>query len=65
MIYLNFTHLDDKAQQYLLSLSKSDMENNYGAQLKRYAQKNDIDYESLLEEEAQRNLYAYEYVFNP
>ena len=65
MIYLNFTHLDDKTQHCLLSLSKSDMENKYGAQLKRYAQKNDIDYESLLEEEAQRNLYAYEYVFNP
>ena len=64
MIYLNFTNLDSDTQQYLLSLSKTDIESKYGSELKRFAKRNNINYQSLLEQEAQRNLYSYDYVFN-
>ena len=64
MIYLNFTNLDSDTQEYLLSVSKSDIESKYGSELKRFAKRNNISYQSLLEEEAQRNLYSYDYVFN-
>lgn len=64
MIYLNFTNLDEDTQQYLLSLSRSDIESKYGVQLKRYAKQNNLSYQSLLEQEAQRNLYSFDYVFN-
>ena len=58
MIYLNFTNLDDETQQYLIAVSKKDIEQKFGLDLKRYAKRNHIDYQSLLEQEAQRNLYT-------
>ena len=64
MIYLNFTNLDSDTQEYLLSVSKSDIESKYGLELKRFAKQHNINYQSLLEQEAQRNLYSYDYVFN-
>jgi len=64
MIYLNFTNLDEETQQYLIAVSKKDIEQKYGSDLKRYAKRNDMNYQSLLEQEAQRNLYSYDYVFN-
>ena len=64
MIYLNFTNLDDETQQYLIAVSKKDIEQKFGLDLKRYAKRNNVDYQSLLEQEAQRNLYTYDYVFN-
>ncbi len=64
MINLNFTNLDEETQQHLMAVSKKDIEQKYGSDLKRYAKRNDMNYQSLLEQEAQRNLYAYDYVFN-
>ena len=64
MVYLNYTNLDDETQQKLLSVSKEDVEHKFGNELKKYAKANHINYETLLEEEALRNLYAYTYVFN-
>lgn len=64
MIYLNFTNLDDETQQYLLTISKNEIEDKYKAQLKAYAKENRLSYNALLEQEAQRNLYSYDYVFN-
>ena len=64
MIYLNFTNLDEETQQHLIAVSKKDIEQKYGSDLKRYAKRNDMNYQSLLEQEAQRNLYSYDYVFN-
>ena len=64
MVYLNYTNLDDETQQKLLSVSKEDVEHKFGKDLKQYAEENHINYETLLEEEALRNLYAYTYVFN-
>ena len=64
MVYLNYNNLDDETQQHLLSVSKEDIENKFGENLKVYAKENHINYDVLLEEEATRNLYNYQYVFN-
>ncbi|GAL77288.1 hypothetical protein JCM19274_5001 [Algibacter lectus] len=64
MIYINFTNLDDDTQQHLLSVSKKDVENRLGEDLKAYAKSHHLDYNIILEEEAIKNLYRYDYVFN-
>ncbi len=64
MVYLNFTHLDGETQQKLIEMSRKDVEDTRGKELERYAKRNGYKYETLLEEEAQRNLYSYDYVFN-
>ncbi len=64
MVYLNYSNLDNETQQNLLLASKKDVASKYGNDLKRYAKENHLNYETLLEEEAQRNLYTYDYVFN-
>ena len=64
MIQLNYSHLDADTQNRLLAQSKQDVQKRYGVELEIYALKNDLDYETLLEEEAFRNLYSYSYSFN-
>ncbi len=64
MVYLNYNNLDNETQQKLLSNSKEDVEHKFGIDLKKYAEENHISYDILLEEEAMRNLYSYQYVFN-
>ncbi|WP_108424537.1 hypothetical protein [Flagellimonas amoyensis] len=64
MIYLNFTNLDSETQERLLSSSKEDVESRSGAELRQFAETHDKDYDTLLEEEAMRNLYHYDFVFN-
>ncbi len=64
MVYLNYNNLDDETQQRLLSMSKKEVESKFGEQLKNYAREHYVNYKTLLEEEAIRNLYNYKYVFN-
>lgn len=64
MVYLNYNNLDAETQERLMSVSKEDVENKLGEQLKAYADKHHLDYQTLLEEEAIKNLYSYDYVFN-
>ncbi len=64
MIYLNYSNLDQETQTHLLFTSKRDVAQQYGDDLKAYAQENNLDYEVILDEEATRNLYNYHYVFN-
>tara|TARA_R110002033_G_C3708873_1_gene221592 strand:- start:187 stop:384 length:198 start_codon:yes stop_codon:yes gene_type:complete len=64
MVYLNYTNLDSETQQLLVSVSKKDVEHKFGNHLKRYAEEHHIEYDTLLEDEALRNLYSYDYVFN-
>ncbi len=64
MIYINYTNLDDETQQRLLSMSKEEMESKFGEDLKAYAKEHYLDYNIVLEEEAIKNLYNYEYAFN-
>ena len=64
MVYLNFTNLDSETQERLLSESKEDVESRSGTELCRFAETDDKDYEALLGDEAMRNLYNYDFVFN-
>ena len=64
MVYLNYNNLDAETQNRLLENSKMDIEAQCGNDLKAYAIENHLDYDTLLEEEAVRNLYNYKYVFN-
>ncbi|WP_282081251.1 hypothetical protein [Aquimarina algiphila] len=64
MVYLNYTNLDNETQQRLLSDSKADIEQRIGEDLKIYAKENHLEYDTILYEEAVKNLYTYEYVFN-
>ncbi len=64
MVYLNYNNLDAETQNRLLQNSKLDVEQQSGNDLKAYAKEHHLDYDTLLEEEAIRNLYSYQYVFN-
>ncbi|WP_299159271.1 hypothetical protein [uncultured Tenacibaculum sp.] len=64
MVYLNYSNLDAETQNDLLSVSKEDIESKFGGELKAYAKEHYLDYDVLLDEEATRNLYNYQYVFN-
>ena len=64
MVYLNYNNLDAETQNHLLSVSKEDIESKFGDDLKAYAKEHYLDYDVLLDEEATRNLYNYQYVFN-
>ncbi|UBZ14491.1 hypothetical protein LDL77_01955 [Flagellimonas marinaquae] len=64
MVYLNFTNLDSETQERLLSVSKEDVENRSGTELRQFAETHDKDYDALLKDEAMRNLYNYDFVFN-
>ncbi|HEX9827737.1 MAG TPA: hypothetical protein VGA80_14145 [Flavobacteriaceae bacterium] len=64
MIYLNYTDLNEEAQERLLQNSKRDVEQKFGDDIKTYAQAHHINYDTMLEEEALRNLYTYQFVFN-
>ncbi len=64
MVYLNYSNLDEETQQKLISISKEDVKRKFGNELKEYAKENHISYDTLLEQEAIRNLYSYQYIFN-
>ena len=64
MIYLNYNNLDKETQEYLLSISKKEIESKFRAELKRYAKENQLEYDAILYEEAVKNLYSYQYIFN-
>jgi hypothetical protein len=64
MVYLNYNNLDAETQQHLLSVSKEEVKYKFGNELKAYAKEHYLNYDDVLEEEAIRNLYNYQYVFN-
>ena len=64
MIYLNFTDLSEETQNRLLEDSKKDVERKFGDDIRKYVKENYISFETMIEEEAIRNLYSYTFVFN-
>jgi len=60
---LNFNNLDEETQEKLMQQSKHEVEQRFGAEIKTYAQENDLDYGQLLEEEAIKNLYNHKFKF--
>ncbi len=65
MVYLNFTDLSEEAQNRLLETSKADVQRKFGDNIRKYVKENYGCFETMIEEEALRNLYSYTYVFNP
>ncbi len=64
MVYLNYNNLDAQTQENLIAVSQKEIEQQFGEELKEYAKENHLNYETLLQEEAIRNLYNFSYVFN-
>ncbi|TXD73291.1 hypothetical protein [Aequorivita antarctica] len=64
MIYLNYSNLNEETQTQLLKNSKEEIQERFGDDIRNYAEKHNIDFERMLDEEAQRNLYSYDFVFN-
>ncbi|MFD1616408.1 hypothetical protein [Gelatiniphilus marinus] len=64
MVYLNFTDLSEEAQNRLLENSKKDVERKFGDAIRKYVQENHTNFETMIEEEAIRNLYSYKFIFN-
>jgi hypothetical protein len=64
MVYLNFTDLNEETQNRLLEASKKDVERKFGDDIRKYVKENYINLETILEEEAMRNLYSYTFIFN-
>ena len=60
---LNFNNLDLETQEKLMQQSKHEVELKFGEDLKKYADENYLDYDSLLEEEAIKNLYNHKFKF--
>ena len=60
---LNFNNLDLETQEKLMQQSKQEVELKFGEDLKTYATENYLDYDSLLEEEAIKNLYNHTFKF--
>jgi hypothetical protein len=65
MVYLNFTDLSEEAKNRLLENSKKDVERKFGDSLRKYIKENHTCFETMVEEEAIRNLYSYTIIFNP
>jgi len=63
MINLNYNNLDEATQNLLLARSKAEIMQKFGNELQKYSAENDMVYETLLEEEAIKNLYNYEFSF--
>lgn len=63
MIYLNYSNLNQETQTQLLENSKKEIQERFGDDIRNYADENHIDFDTMLEEEAQRNLYSYDFVF--
>lgn len=60
---LNFNNLDRETQEKIMQQSKHEIERKFGEDLKKYADENHLDYDSLLEEEAIKNLYNHKFKF--
>ncbi|TXD73522.1 hypothetical protein [Aequorivita antarctica] len=63
MIYLNYSNLNEETQTQLLKNSKEEIQERFGDDIRNYADEHHIDFNTMLEEEAQRNLYSYDFVF--
>jgi len=64
MVYLNFTDLSEEAQNRLLENSKKDVERKFGDSIRKYVTENYNCFETIIEEEALRNLNFYKFIFN-
>ena len=64
MIYFNFSDLSEEAHNRLLEYSKKDVEQKFGDDFRKYVRENYTCFETMVEEEALRNLFSYTFIFN-
>lgn len=63
--YLNFSDLNEDAQTRLIQDAIDDLEERDGREeLEREAKEMSIDYDTFIEERAERHIYNFDYVFN-
>ncbi len=60
---LNFNNLDGETQEKLMQQSRHEVERKCGDAIKAYAHENHLDYDTLMEEEAIKNLYNHKFKF--
>ena len=60
---LNFNNLDGETQEKLMQQSRHEVEQKCGDAIKAYALENNLDYDTLMEEEAIKNLYNHKFKF--
>jgi hypothetical protein len=65
MAYLNFTDLSEEAQNRLLENYKKDVDRKFGESIRKYIAENHSCFETMVGEEAIRNLYSFTFIFNP
>lgn len=63
MVYLNYNNLDGETQERLLKQSIEEIEEHFGKEIMMFAVQYQKNYDALLEEEAIRNLYIYNFIF--
>ncbi len=64
MIRLNFTDLNEESRERLLASSKEEIKRKLGKDIMEYTSLNNVNLDMMLEEEAIRNLYSYQYAFS-
>jgi len=64
MIYLNYSDLNEETKERLFQDSKKDVEQRFADVIQVYAKEHFLNYDTILEEEALRNLYNYKYIFS-
>jgi len=64
MVYLNFTDLREETQNRLLENFKKYVERKFGDDIRKYVRENYTCFETMIEEEALRNLYSYTFISN-
>lgn len=63
--YLNFSNLNEEAQNQLICDAESDYLETIGEEeLRQEAENMNIDFESLLRERAERHMYNFDFIFN-
>lgn len=63
IVKINFNHLSEEYQDRLLAMARKQVEENAGEAIREYCAANGIDYDEMMEEEAIKKLYTYDYVF--
>lgn len=63
--YLNFSDLNEETQARLIQEAIDDLEERDGKEeLEQEAKEMNIDYDTFIEERAERHIYNFDYVFN-
>ena len=63
MIHLKFQDLSSAKQEELLKISRDHVTHIFGESIRKYVAETGEDFDRLIEEEAIKNLYTYQFMF--